>query len=303
MSILHKTYLPFTEKQLRDHFVKVDSDKSDNIEKHIQYYKKNIENYSKYESGQIIPRKDVATIRQIEKDERFWTASTMMSIYYSNNRTAELSELLTIAFGPVPPLDSFNSWEECLDGDLELFFEPNLPSPPDYLEWLQKNASKHQFIPYLLEHAKKSNGEFRKDLEGATNVDALWLNKTNGFSVLIEAKVLSDISSQITYDSMRNQLVRNLDVMLEANKELSEPLHLRNPNRSLLLLLTPKTFKDYPTTRLYGYKYKDYKSNPESIGKDLQHRKLSKEQCTDYSKRIGWITWVDCKIIKKNAVN
>ena len=46
----------------------------------------------------------------------------------------------------------------------------------------------------------------------------------NGFSVLIEAKVMSDISCDVTYDSMRNQLARIIDVML-VNKEKGSGLH------------------------------------------------------------------------------
>ena len=46
----------------------------------------------------------------------------------------------------------------------------------------------------------------KKILEGSTQVDALILNPDNGFNVLIEAKVLSDISVGITYDVVRNHL-------------------------------------------------------------------------------------------------
>jgi len=151
---------------------------------------------------------------------------------------------------------------------LSLFFEANLPSPRSYKEWLSENIAKSQFIPYVLASAHN-----KRNLEGATNVDAILLNPGNGFAVIVEAKVLSDISYQITYDVMRNQIARSIDVMLEKNDTLCDPLDKRNPEKALFLLITPKLFKDNPTGRLYGYKFNEYKNNPGSLARDLPHRK------------------------------
>jgi hypothetical protein len=41
-----------------------------------------------------------------------------------------------------------------------------------------------------------------------------------GVAVIFEAKVLSDVSTHITFDVARNQLARTIDVMLEANPQL-----------------------------------------------------------------------------------
>jgi len=45
----------------------------------------------------------------------------------------------------------------------------------------------------------------------SASVYALFLNPKNGFAVIIEAKVLSHIFYEITYDTMRNQylILRN----------------------------------------------------------------------------------------------
>lgn len=43
----------------------------------------------------------------------------------------------------------------------------------------------------------------------------------NGVAVIFEAKVLSDISTHVTFDLARNQLARNIDVMLDANPTLA----------------------------------------------------------------------------------
>jgi len=135
------------------------------------------------------------------------------------------------------------------------------------------------------------SAEDKKTLEGPTNADAVLINADNGFTVIIGAKVLSDISHQITYDTTRNQIARNIDVMLERNPARCPPLNRRDPDRTLFLLLTPRIFKDNPSTRLYGYKLNEYQKEPETLGHDLAHRR-------DYnwnviSKRLGWLTWED----------
>lgn len=297
--MLHKIYLPFSEDKLREHFVQSSIDLL-NIEKHISNYKKSIENYSHFEAKTEL-LKDIRLIRQIEKDETFWTASSLMTIFHSSNRNNELLHLLTIAFGEKPPLDNFENWTDCLNGELYLFFEANIPSPKVYLDWLKYNASSHNFIPYIIDKARNKKGDFRSDLEGATNVDALIINSTNGFSVIIEAKVLSDISYQVSYDSMRNQIIRNIDVMLSKNDKLTAPLNKRIPENSLFLLLTPKLFKDNLRTRLYGYTFRDYKEDFRTIQVDLAHRNLNKSQCKKISDRLGWITWEDLKIVNDDC--
>ncbi len=145
---------------------------------------------------------------------------------------------------------------------------------------------------------QKKNGEFKDNLEGPTNVDAIIINSKNGFSTIIEAKVLSDISINVRYDSMRNQLAMNIDVMLESNGNLCEPLNKRDPDKTLFLLITPKLFKDNPTSRLYGYKFSEYKSNPVALENDIPHRKEENELKLIAS-RLGWITWEDIHEINK----
>jgi hypothetical protein len=80
-------------------------------------------------------------------------------------------------------------------------------------------------VRYVRESATAADGSFDKVvLEGATSVDALLLNEDTGLAVLFEAKVLSDTSSHTSYDAARNQLARNVDVMLEANDTLADPV-------------------------------------------------------------------------------
>jgi len=298
--MMHPIYLPFSEDQLRSHFARVKQGKEcvRTDEGHMKYFRRSIQRYDEYceqnPDRRGITINDMKGPCQIEKDEKFWTASSMMTLFYSQNRTQELIDLFKTEFGDDPPVPGIDSWRECFDGDLHLFFEPNLPSPKAYKEWLQENLQSRHLIPYVLDSAYK-----KKVLEGATNVDALLLNSSNGFSVVIEAKVLSDISHDITYDVMRNQIARNIDVMLERNDDLCDPLDKRDPDKTLFLLVTPQVFKDNPGSRLYGYKMNEYRNDPKSLAQDLHHRKDCDWEVI--SKRIGWITWEEFKMVNRDS--
>lgn len=133
-----------------------------------------------------------------------------------------------------------------------------------------------------------------RDFEGATHVDALLLNASNGFALLVEAKVLSDVSYQVSFDIARNQLARNIDVMLERNPLLEPPLRDRDPEKSLFLFQSPAMFKTNPHVRLYGWLLQDYK-NPRAIARDLPHR--GGRDWGSVASRIGWLTWEDCETV------
>jgi len=302
-------YLPFEEDVFIKNFSPVGKNKKVNGN-HLNYYRNSIAKYEDYKKDNIKilgkPLREISRPCQIQKDERFWTANTLMNIFYSQNRVKELCVLFEKAFGK-KGLDSIeiDSWKECFNSDnLKLYFEVDLPSPDGFKKNLRSlyengNTQEHQIIPFILASAKK-----KKPLEGSTQVDALILNRDNGFNVLVEAKVLSDISTGITYDVVRNQIARNIDVMIEdgKNKKGCELLNKRDPNKSLFLLLTPKLFKDNPSSRLYGYKireYQDKNKGVDALKKDLPHRKEEKLQ--DIPSRIGWLTWEDIKKVNNQC--
>ncbi len=111
----------------------------------------------------------------------------------------------------------------------------NLPSPRRYRGWLRDHLDERAPIPYLREKAAAPGSR----LEGQTKADAMLLARDTGVAVIFEAKVLSDISTHVTFDVARNQLSRTIDVTLEANSKLRPPLSLRKPERTFLVLLTP----------------------------------------------------------------
>ena len=274
---IHKDLMPFSEDILMKYF---DGKKYEQV----QYFKRSVARYKKYEDQKSMVKTKFKSHRQAEKDERFFTARTFVKIFEDKTtRKDKLKGMLIKALGDKPTFtDKFSSWDEALGSRQELILEHQLPASKLFKQELSKNLDKHHFIPHIIDMGSNKKG-FRKDLEGATHVDAYIYCEDTKLRILIEAKVLSDISYDVRYDIARNQIARNIDCMLEDREY-----------ENLFLLLTPKYFKDNPGSRLYGYKMKDYMSNLNSIKEDLKHRTdLSDEEWNILPKRIGWITWED----------
>jgi len=122
--IIDKTYLPFTTDELKPHFLL-------DFEGQIKYYRESAYRYhefmEKHPKTDGIPLKAAMIPRQIEKDERFWTITATKSIYDHQSRTNMLKQLLIKAFGLTPAIANLDTWEKCLDGDLQLYNEAWLP--------------------------------------------------------------------------------------------------------------------------------------------------------------------------------
>jgi hypothetical protein len=279
--MIDEKYLRFTRDQMRQHFL-VDA------EKQIKYFQASANRYREFlqqnPKTHGISMAESKLPRQIEKDERFWTAASLKQLFDCPNRIPALTALLSSAFGDKPPVEGVETWEECVAGDLKLYFEAQAPSPPSYINWLRRNLPDRHCIPYVFDAAAR---ESQRTLEGPTHFDAILLNPSNGFSLMIEAKVLSDISPHVSFDMLRNQLVRCIDVMLEQQLNLQA----RNPDRSLFALLTPTVFRDRAHSRLYGWLLEDYRANPDSISRDLPHRVRS--DWAMIASRLGWMTFED----------
>jgi hypothetical protein len=208
LKVIDPNYLPYSEEDLRPHFL-VD------VDGHLAYYRRSAERYRRFivENSKLagIPLTIAKGPRQIEKDERFWIVATLKHLFDSPKRTSALVDLLSKAYGEHPPIDDLGTWKKCVSGELRLFFEAQLPSPGVYVSWLRDNLSHRQLIPYVLDAARRMNS---RTLEGATHADALFLNLDNGFALLVESKVLSDISYHVSFDNFRNQIARSIDVAL-----------------------------------------------------------------------------------------
>jgi hypothetical protein len=290
--VVHPVYLPFTISQLARHFVT--SGCRSRIDDHIAYYVQSSKRFEAFSNA--FPTRTGIQLSaskfpcQVEKDERFWAAACWMALYYHQDRNP-LARLLSKAFGEHPPVDGLNTWEECLRGDLHLFFEPFLPSPRAYNSWLSKEVGLRHFVPYIIDAAVRPG----TNLEGSTHADVLLVNSSNGFSVLTESKVSSDISYEVTFDLLRNQLARSIDVMLEPNVTSPEPLRRRDPHRTVFLLQTPEMFRNNPESRLYGWLMHSYRNRPATLARHLPHR--TGVDWHSVAKQLGWITWEDCNAV------
>ena len=221
--MLHETYLPFTEAQLREHFATVASDARADPDRHLAYYLRALDRLREHEPGESAgdPR-TVRRARQIEKDERFWVVAALMGLFHGEGRQTAFASLLDRA-GLTAPGD-LSDWGAALEGDLALFFEVGLNSPRAYREHLSQHLDDRAPIPYV----RKAAARAKLRLEGATQVDAMLIAPARGVAVLFEAKVLSDCSATVTYDVLRNQLARNIDVMLDRQGSLPFPLDQRS---------------------------------------------------------------------------
>jgi hypothetical protein len=117
--------------------------------------------------------------------------------------------------------------------------------------------------------------------------------------VVFEAKVISDISADVQFDVLRNQIARTIDVMLDPNPHLQPPLSKRHPERTCFVLLTPEIFRKNPESRLYGWLLPAYQRDPILLQRHLPHRQLA--DLESVPKRLGWLTWEDCNRLHPGA--
>lgn len=226
-------YLPFTPELMLQHFA--DTSLGAPGPQHLQHYeassRRALDHEARVHVGQGLPagRQCDDLDHQVEKDERFWVATALLSIFHSQNRIQTLTEFLRSCLGEQPPVPGLESWQEALgDADkLKLYFEVNLPAPASYKDDLARHLDERTILPWLREVA----GARASGPEGTTKVDAMLIAPATGFSVAFEAKVLSDVSTHTRFDGLRNQLARNIDVLLDRHDDLQWPLNQRRPGR------------------------------------------------------------------------
>jgi hypothetical protein len=293
--LLHPVYLPVTRQRFVDeHFAPIVGDKQDR-ERFLRYYETSLANLKAFERARHTPsqlRKATVVGRQIEKDERFWVAGALLAAFRPDEgaRLQTLARLLDRTFGEgAPSAAGFSTWAEALAGELRLYFEVNVPSPPAYRQWLKEHLNERVLVRYQREAA----GRVGHRLEGATKLDAVLLYETTGVAVVFEAKVLSDVSTMVANDVLRNQLARTIDVVLDRHEKLAPPLVARRPERTYVALLTPGIFKQRPDSRLYGRLFEEYCETPEvALTRDLPHR--VGVDWGPVAERLGWLTYEEC---------
>lgn len=303
-AVMHSTYLPFTADQLQGHFAPVLS--AGEKDRHLRYYLASIDRAKEYDDlvGRGIKPTPAQTRlgRQMEKDERFWVAAALMALYHADaGRTQAKGFGGLLERAGLRPPSGFRHWADALSGPLDLFFEVSLPSPPCYRAWLRDHLDERVPIPNL----RKSATARRSRLEGPTHADAMLLVHDTGVAIIFETKVLSDVSTHVTFDVARNQLARTIDVMLEA-PVLHPPLSLRKPERTFLVLLTPALMQPERAenavgkSRLYGWLMPAYQDHDSSLLRQhLPHR--GEHGLAEVTERLGWASWEDCNAVVPHA--
>ena len=199
-------------------------------------------------------------------------------------------------------------FEELIGAHLEL----NLPEILKYRRFLKENVFKDGPFHLYPDRRQVLEDKLRREkarLEGNTSLDILISGRGNGrpIHLFIEAKFLSDISKDITYVTVRNQIARNIDCAIDLMTKGGKDLN--GLKDFWFLLLTPGIFRteryggprlspirDFvpERSRLFCYKMDDY-LYPDFLRRDLPHWKdiLESEQWDLISSRIGWLTYED----------
>jgi hypothetical protein len=88
--VLNEVYLPFSEEQLREHFAPVGTDKT-SAGRHLDYYRKSVQAHRDWAANPPAgsPAQQAQAKRralQMQKNERFWIVTALMSIFHSRQR-------------------------------------------------------------------------------------------------------------------------------------------------------------------------------------------------------------------------
>jgi hypothetical protein len=139
--------------------------------------------------------------------------------------------------------------------------------PKEHDSWLRDRLQKSGVQKYW------DKAKIGKRLEGPTEVDLVI--ETPKTLTFIEAKYLADIDCKATNDPSRDQLTRSICV----------GCHQARQRKFFFILLTPEY---YERSRLYWYKMKDYRENPDLIREKLPYLSID---FGELSRSIGWILW------------
>jgi hypothetical protein len=93
------------------------------------------------------------------------------------------------------------------------------------------------------------------------------IDEKNDYICFAEMKLLDDIQVRSGDNPIRNQLIRVLEDAITFQRHSENKF----PNRVHVTLVTPALFKTEPESRLYGYKFIDYKNNNQNNVKSILH--------------------------------
>jgi hypothetical protein len=159
----------------------------------------------------------------------------------------------------------------------KLNFEKTYQCSEQYLKGIRNYFKENPH--YNIEVRRKGKAK-----EGKSHIDVVI--ETDEILIFIEVKYLSDISSKTTFDFARNQIIRNIDVLL-ANYKRKIPY---------FVLLTPGIFKNdkyAKYSKLYGYKMDEYMDSEKGIDYMARDSGLDKKSLNKVKDNLFWITFED----------
>jgi hypothetical protein len=197
---------------------------------------------------------------QYDKAEELITFYTFAPLVLTQNKEQLTNKILSLA-------KTSTQVKKVEQVALEKQFSP----PKKYLQWLKPQCDNHP-VRYVKEQAKMHKETQR--LEGQTHADAYI--ETDKLLIFFELKFMSDISYDTTFNPIRNQLARLVDVGLEASE---------GTKKVLIILSTPRDLFE-SRSRLYYYKIKEYE-NPISLHEDIPWRSIN--EITDNLIKVAYI--------------
>jgi hypothetical protein len=194
----------------------------------------------------------------------------------------------------------------CFSSIDKIKLEEKLPEVLSYRNYLREAHKADKFHLYP-DRRRKIDEKLTKDIasfEGNTNLDLLIESTSNEkkTTFFVEAKFLSDISYQIRYNPVRDQIIRIIDCGIDYIQNKANKVSYKD---FYFLLLTPAIFKNTEfctyrnslvkrfsadTSRLFNYKMKEYCDFTE-IKRRLPHRDLNDVDWKIIAENIGWITY------------
>ena len=208
----------------------------------VQKYRDWVENANEARNTGSLDEK----LNQYDKAEELITFYTFAPLELREDRKDVVEEILKLA-----------NIQEHLEEPVSLGFERQFQPPQGYLQELAREVNRHP-VRYVREQGREHVSSGRR-LEANTHVDAVI--EAKNLLILVEVKFTSDISSQTTFNSNRNQLARTIDVGISEVK--------KSKKRKLVVLLCSPSEFYHEKSRLYYYKineYSDFNRIREDIG-------------------------------------
>ncbi len=215
-------------------------------------------------------------MNQYDKAEELLTWYTFAPLFRMNkeSRTVTINEILE-------PLVGSDTITSSPDMTLEMI----LPPSASYLKAISNEHPVRYVRKEVERHRKKGMA-----LEGHTHID--FFIESEEVIIPIEAKFTSDIDIQVTYNCVRNQIARTIDVAIEVAKKA------KCKKKVIFLLCVPERLHN--KGRLYYYKMNEYE-NLEHIKDDIPHQASSFDA---YFSSAHVVYWKDvASIIIRNAID